>query len=266
MTDEIYKIKEIAKKAGDAIMEVYNSSDGSSDMGVTYKDDPTSSPLTKADLAANKIIKEGLESIDSTPLLSEEIEAADYSVRKEWSRFWLVDPLDGTKEFIKKGNDFTVNIALIENGEPVMGVVYAPVLDVFYLGEKGRGAVKINGEGEVEIKAGNYKEDGLKIVASKSHRSPELEEFISKLGESECVSMGSSLKLCLIAEGAANLYPRLGPTMEWDTGAAHAVVSAAGGRVTDFEGNDLVYNKEDLHNPHFIVTGSPAFDWKSKVN
>lgn len=253
-------IQEISIDAGAAIMKVYNES---GDMDVVYKTDRDDSPLTKADTDANDVIKLGLEKLDnSIPILSEEMVAEDYEVRKHWKRFWLLDPLDGTKEFIKKSKEFTVNIALIEDGVPILGVVYAPALNICYSGASGVGAFKSEGGAEKEIVAGNYEKDGLKVVASKSHRSPELEEFIGKIGDNECVAMGSSLKLCLVADGSANLYPRFGPTMEWDTGAAHAVVEASGGEVTDFEGNRLRYNKEDLHNPFFMVSGKPAFDWK----
>lgn len=257
-------IREISVKAGTAIMKVYNEA---GDMDVVYKTDRDDSPLTKADTDANDVIKEGLEKLDnSIPILSEEMVAEDYEIRKSWKRFWLLDPLDGTKEFIKKSKEFTVNVALIEDGYPVMGVVYAPALDICYLGASGVGAFKIEGAVESEITAGNWEEDGLKVVASKSHRSPKLEEFIGRLGDNECVAMGSSLKLCLVAEGKANLYPRFGPTMEWDTGAAHAVVEASGGTVTDFEGTRLRYNKEDLHNPFFMVSGSPEYDWKKCIS
>ena len=257
-------IKEISVKAGAAIMKVYNES---GDMDVVYKTDREDSPLTKADTDANDVIKVGLEKLDKTiPILSEEMVAEDYDIRKSWKRFWLLDPLDGTKEFIKKSKEFTVNIALIEDGSPVMGVVYAPALDICYLGAKGVGAFKIENGEESKITAGNWEKDGLKVVASKSHRSPALEDFIGKIGDNECVAMGSSLKLCLVAEGKANLYPRFGPTMEWDTGAAHAVVEASGGTVTDFEGNRLRYNKEDLHNPFFMVSGKPEYDWKKCIS
>lgn len=229
-------------------MEVYGR-----EFSTVAKEDQ--SPLTEADLASHRTILAALEKINpSIPILSEESKAVSYEARSSWSRFWLVDPLDGTKEFIKRNGEFTVNIALIENGEPVLGVVHAPVLGVTYGAARGVSAFK-EAEGErTEIRVASDSGGVLRVVASRSHAGPETEAFIAGLGrEVELVSIGSSLKLCLVAEGAADLYPRLGPTMEWDVAAAQAVVEGAGGTVTDLQGEALRYNKEKLLNPNFVV-------------
>lgn len=240
----------IARAAGDAIMGVYNSSDA----GITQKADD--SPLTLADLAAHKVIVTGLAELATRyPVLSEEAANIAYEERRNWSRYWLVDPLDGTKEFIKRNGEFTVNIALIENGAPILGVVYAPVLDVCYYGARGQGAWVQRGASAAQAIKARTATAGecLKVVASRSHSDERTQALLEKLGAHECISMGSSLKLCLVAEGAAHFYPRLGPTMEWDTAAAHAVVNAAGGSVCDLSGAELRYNKANLLNPEFLV-------------
>jgi 3'(2'), 5'-bisphosphate nucleotidase len=240
----------IARKAGHAILEVYADPANA----VMTKSD--NSPLTQADLAADRVISAGLNELAlGWPLLSEESAQIVYEERKNWNRFWLIDPLDGTKEFVKRNGEFTVNIALIENGEPILGVVYAPVLDICYFAARGVGAFVQRGSDPVQsikVKSAMPGEI-LKIVASRSHADERTAALLQKLGEHECISMGSSLKLCLVAEGAAHLYPRLGPTMEWDTAAAHAVVKYAGGQVCDWTGKELIYNKPDLHNPEFLV-------------
>lgn len=248
----------LAREAGAAILKVYSLGE----VKTAYKEG--GSPLTEADSAANDIIVDGLKKLTpGVPVLSEESRAEPYEVRRRWKSFWLVDPLDGTKEFINRNGEFTVNIALVEDGSPVLGLVYAPVLGIAYYGIKGDGAFKaVSGSSPEPIRAAGYSGGVVRVVASRSHRGEALEAFIERLGESECLSMGSSLKLCLVAEGRAHLYPRFGPTMEWDTGAAQAVVEAAGGSVTDFDGRPLEYNKEDLTNPFFMVTGSPPFPWK----
>ncbi|MBI5431143.1 MAG: 3'(2'),5'-bisphosphate nucleotidase CysQ [Nitrosomonadales bacterium] len=245
----------IAHQAGAAIMEVYRSGD----TGQTSKAD--SSPLTLADLAAHRVIVEALARLTpAIPVLSEEAADIPYAERTGWTRFWLVDPLDGTKEFIKRNGEFTVNIALIENGEPVLGVVYAPVLDVCYYGARGSGAFVQRGNAAAQPIVVKPHAAGapIKVVASRSHSDARTEALLQQLGDHQCISMGSSLKLCLVAEGAAHFYPRLGPTMEWDTAAAHAVVNAAGGMVCNIAGEELRYNKADLHNPEFLVL--PAKD------
>jgi 3'(2'), 5'-bisphosphate nucleotidase len=244
------EVRIIARAAGDAIMQVYDSGDAD----VTSK--PDDSPLTLADLAAHEVIVKGLSTLSpSYPILSEEAADITYSERSTWSCYWLVDPLDGTKEFIKRNGEFTVNIALIENGVPILGVVYAPVLDVCYYGAQGTGAYMQHGGSApkaIHVRAAEAHET-IKVVASRSHADERTHALLAKLGAHECISMGSSLKLCLVAEGAAHFYPRLGPTMEWDTAAAHAVVNAAGGSVCDLSGAELRYNKTNLLNPEFFV-------------
>ena len=244
------KIVAIAIKAGDAIMEIYADPENV----VTAKED--NSPLTQADLASDRVIAAGLAGLSlGWPVLSEESAQISYAERCDWQCFWLVDPLDGTREFVKRNGEFTVNIALIENGVPVLGVVYAPVLDVCYFAARGVGAFVRRGSEKAQAISVKTHRPGepLLVVASRSHSDARTEELLKKLGDYQCISMGSSLKFCLVAEGAAHLYPRLGPTMEWDTAAAHAVVTQSGGRVCDRSGNELVYNKPDLHNPEFFV-------------
>jgi 3'(2'), 5'-bisphosphate nucleotidase len=244
------KVVALAEQAGQAIMEIYADPAGA----VTTKAD--NSPLTQADLVSDRVISAGLAALSSGwPVLSEESAQIAYAERKNWQRFWLVDPLDGTREFIRRNGEFTVNIALIENGVPVLGVVYAPVLDVCYFAAQGVGAFVRRGLAEAQAIGVKIHLPGepVKVVASRSHSDARTETLLKKLGDYQCISMGSSLKLCLVAEGLAHLYPRLGPTMEWDTAAAHAVVTLAGGRVCDLDGNELHYNKPDLHNPEFLV-------------
>lgn len=244
MSVDIDELVEIARLAGDAIIDVYNSDD----FGIESKGGEVPL-LTKADKVANDIIIKELGKISKYPVISEENNIRGV----EDDRFWLVDPLDGTKEFVKRNGEFTVNIALIENGEPVIGVVYAPVLKIFYIGSKSDGAYKIANGSKNGIKA-EFHEKVKKVVTSRSHKDEKTTEYLSKLGEFEEVSMGSSLKLCLVAEGAAAIYPRLGPTCLWDTAAADAVVRAAGGSVEDTDGKKLIYNpSESIKNPFFIA-------------
>ncbi|WP_166423129.1 3'(2'),5'-bisphosphate nucleotidase CysQ [Paraglaciecola sp. 20A4] len=256
----VESITVIAHKAGDAIMSIYQR-----DFAIYEKSDK--SPLTEADLAAHNCIVDGLKAVSDLPILSEESADIPWSERQTWTQYWLVDPLDGTKEFIKKNGEFTVNIALIDNGQPVFGVVYAPVLKQTYVGIVGEGAYKLEGDGHriaITPKAKTDSEE-WRVVGSRSHQSPDIQALLTKLGgKPELVAMGSSLKLCLVAEGAAHLYPRLGPTSEWDTGAADAVVRAAGGKVTvvesvadmfDENAKPLSYNqKESVLNPYFLVS------------
>jgi len=242
----------IAKAAGAAIMEVYDG-----DHQVEYKDDR--SPLTAADKASHAVIVAGLKQyFPEIPILSEEGAGVPYDVRRQWDRFWLVDPLDGTKEFIKRNGEFTVNIALIEQCRPVAGVVYVPATDVLYWGDVEKGAWMMHGTDEpVEIRV--RKPDhvaGLTVVMSRSHPSPELESYLRQYQIADALPVGSSLKLCVVAEGRADLYPRLGPTMEWDTAAGHAVVVSSGGSVLTLDGTPLSYNKENLLNPHFVASAT----------
>ena len=254
--DHLEAVCNIARAAGRRILEVYER-----DFKVEHKEDR--SPLTEADRASHEIISARLQALTpEVPVLSEESAREDYEKRADWRRFWLVDPLDGTKEFINRNGEFTVNIALIEDQRPMLGVVYVPVTSLTYFACAGRNAFKQRGENEAQvIRARTY--DGGKpiVVASRSHAGKETAAFLADIGAHDVVSMGSSLKFCLVAEGAADVYPRLGPTMEWDTAAAQCVVETAGGRVTDLERRPLVYNKPDLHNPWFLVSGAGGYDW-----
>jgi 3'(2'), 5'-bisphosphate nucleotidase len=244
------EVVSIAKQAGSAIMKIYTTPN----TVVASKTDQ--SPLTEADLVSHRIICESLEKLTPDyPVLSEESTDVLIAQRMAWKKYWLVDPLDGTKEFIKRNGEFTVNIALIENGEPILGAVYAPVLDVCYYAERGSGAYIQHGSNLaqlIKVKTPTPSES-IKVVASRSHSDARTEALLKKLGDCETISMGSSLKLCLVAEGAAHFYPRLGPTMEWDTAAAHAVVNEAGGTVCNNMTEELQYNKIDMHNPEFFV-------------
>jgi len=246
----IQDVVAIAKEAGDAIMQIY-----SQDFEVEYKQDK--SPLTIADKKANDIIENSLNQLSvNLPILSEEGKNIPYEQRKHWEYFWLVDPLDGTKEFVKKNNEFTVNIALIYKDTPVLGVVYAPALDVCYWAKQGNGAFKDGKRLPLKIES---QRETYKIVASRSHMSDETQAFVNNIDtdkEKELVSIGSSLKICLVAEGEADIYPRLSPTMEWDTGAAHAIVNESGKSIQQYKNGQyskLEYNKEDLLNQWFVV-------------
>ena len=260
--DFLAPLAEIAKRAGERILAIYNT-----DFDVTTKGD--NSPLTQADLFAHREIVAGLRELTpELPILSEESAEIPWGERRHWQRYWLVDPLDGTKEFIKKNGEFTVNIALIENGKPIIGVVHVPVVGTTYLGAEGAGAMiqKSNGDTKA-IQVQTPSAQPPRVVASRSHRGEDVDAYLENLGEHEIVSMGSSLKLCLVAQGKADVYPRLGPTSEWDTAAAHAVVNAAGGVVVEAAtGKPLSYNsKETLLNPYFIVYGDASKDWVSYV-
>ncbi len=245
---ELNKIADIAKNAGDAIMEIY-----SRDFKVEYKDDK--SPLTEADLKSNDIICKALaELYPNTPMLSEENKEVPYNKRKDWEYYWCIDPIDGTKEFIKKNGEFTVNIALIYKDTPVLGAVYAPALNEMYKAKKGEGAFK--NDKRLPLKTNNNLEEKLFVVVSKSHLSEETQAFIGALDSKdiEQVNRGSSLKLCMVAAGIADIYPRLAPTMEWDTAAADAVVREAGKMTYQFDSEKpVVYNKKNLLNPWFVV-------------
>jgi 3'(2'), 5'-bisphosphate nucleotidase len=251
-------ISRIAQRAGDEILDVYRQP-----IDVENKKD--SSPLTQADLRAHAVIVKGLEALTpDIPILSEEASDIGFDVRSQWSRYWLVDPLDGTKEFISRNGEFTVNIALIENHEPVLGVVHVPVKGTTYLGARGEGAfLQSDSDAPTPIRVQAPAASPLRVVGSRSHAGPgSLDAYLEKLGAHTLLSVGSSLKFCFIAEGTADFYPRFGPTSEWDTAAAHAVVDAAGGSVVDLQGQPLRYNTRDsLLNPHFLVFGDPGRDW-----
>lgn len=245
-------VERIAREAGDAIMKVY-----ARDFSVEEKEDK--SPLTEADQAAHYVIVRGLQSLSvRLPILSEE-DMEGFAGVNAHGRYWLVDPLDGTKEFIKRNGEFTVNIALIENGVPVLGVVTAPALGTAYVAAEGVGAFKVEKDGQrhaIQVAGQPAEGSTWRVVGSRSHPSPDLAAWLDTLGTHEMLPMGSSLKLCLIAEGKADAYPRLGPTCLWDTGAAHAVVRYAGGRVETLEGEPLSYaNPTEKLNPYFVVWG-----------
>jgi 3'(2'), 5'-bisphosphate nucleotidase len=249
-------VRSIAVDAGREILKVYER-----EYTVTQKKD--NSPLTEADRVAHDLIEARLAKLTpAIPVLSEESAAADYAARATWRRFWLVDPLDGTKEFISRSGEFTVNIALIDGDRPVMGVVHVPVRSETYSACRGRGAFRRAGsDGGERIQVRRFEGGTATVVASRSHGGSETARFLESLGKYDVANMGSSLKFCLVAAGAADVYPRLGPTMEWDTAAAQCVVEEAGGSVTDLDGRPLSYNKADLHNPWFIVSGAGGYDW-----
>ena len=243
--------------ASTAILEVYATAHG-----VEYKADE--SPITRADRAAHDILAARLSLLTpSIPVLSEEAEAAhDFAVRRAWPELWLVDPLDGTREFISRNGEFTVNVALIRGHEPVLGVVAAPALGLTYYAARGHGAFRAQTESGAEPIHVRPAADPLVVVGSRSHRGDSLDGLLARLGPHEMRPMGSALKFCLVAEGAADFYPRLGPTSEWDTAAAQAVLEVAGGAVTTLDGTPLRYNQRDtLLNPHFIAYGDRDRRW-----
>ncbi len=247
----------IARRAGAEIMTIYES-----DFDIETKADD--SPLTAADRASHELIVAALHDLTpDIPVWSEESAAIDFATRSGWPEFWLVDPLDGTKEFIKRNGEFTVNIALIRGHEPVLGVVHVPVTRRDYFGAVDDGAFVIDDGGAPErITVTRPAESPVRVVGSRSHRGRSLEAYLDQIGPHVMIPMGSSLKLCLVAAGTADVYPRLGPTSEWDTAAAQAVVEAAGGQVVDVHGRRLRYNtKAEVLNPHFIVFGDPSRDW-----
>ena len=249
---------EIAKQASQDILNIYET-----DFSVENKDDK--SPLTAADMAAHKTICTGLEALTpDIPVLSEESSNIPFSRRSKWEKYWLVDPLDGTREFIKRNGEFTVNIALIEQHKPIMGVVHVPVTGTCYFAAKEKGAFKQEAEAEAKkIRAKRTEGGNFTVAGSRSHGSEEQQQFFSSLGENvEVIAIGSSLKLCLVAEGKVDIYPRFGPTSEWDTAAAHCIVEQAGGIVTNTSLEPLVYNKSDsLLNPYFLAIADQSFSW-----
>ena len=253
---------EIAREAGRAILDVY----GRRDFAVSRKSDD--SPLTEADQVSHGIISRALGKLDAgLPILSEESMPADHAMRREWKRYWLVDPLDGTKEFLKRNGEFTVNIALVDGHRAVLGAVHAPVLDRMYSGYVALGAWRSDaGAAAKPIAVRANAAAPLRVVGSRSHPTPELAAYLAGLPAHEITDMGSSLKICLVAEGAADIYPRLGPTSEWDTAAAQAILESAGGRMIDLAGRPLRYNsKDDLLNPHFLAFGDQRRDWLAPI-
>lgn len=251
---DVQILTKIAKDAGDAIMQIY-----AQDFSVEMKADK--SPLTSADKAANAVIVEGLQKhYPEIPIISEETRLLPYSERKNWEYCWVVDPLDGTKEFIKKNGEFTVNIALVHNGQSVFGVIYIPVTEEMYYAKKGSGSFKIEKGETTQIHTTEIRpNEPVKAFVSRSHLNEDTQKYIDQLKEKygtvELVSAGSSLKFTLIAEGKAHVYPRFAPTMEWDTAAGHIIAEEAGATVTrQPEGDALCYNRENLLNPYFLVT------------
>ena len=259
----------IARAAGDVVMSEYDRQLRGDATVVERKADD--SPFTMADAGSHRALCEGLAALEPRyPILSEEGAALTCQERQAWPQFWLVDPLDGTKEFLAGNGEFTVNVALIDHGTPILGVVHAPALHKTYWAARGLGAwLQIEGGQPQRIHAAAHcGQDGvaLKVVASRSHSGPLVTGFIAAMGHCEQESVGSSLKFCLVADGSAHLYPRFGPTMEWDVAAAHCVVCEAGGSVTDLAGQELRYNKTDLHNPFFIAAGDAALGWKRFID
>lgn len=260
---DIAKLVDLARRAGDDVLAVYES-----DFQVDTKADQ--SPVTAADLRAHATIAAGLQRLAPTiPMVSEESAPPPFRVRRRWRRFWLVDPLDGTKEFIGRNGDFTVNIALIQDRRPVLGVVGVPARGRVYVGA-GDHAYCLHGGRRTSLRARAMAGDALTVVASRSHRDERLARYIRALGERfaavDAKGVGSSLKFCLLAEGKADFYPRLGPTSEWDTAAAHAVLQAAGGDARRFDGSALAYgDKPSLLNPHFYAVADAAYPWQERL-
>ena len=247
----------LAWEAGERIMAVYQR-------GFRVDTKIDDSPVTEADMGAHEVVVDGLQSLPRAwPVLSEESVDIPFSARSQWQRYWLVDPLDGTREFIKRNGEFTVNIALIEGQESVLGVIYAPVLDRYYYAAKGCGAYTLDGEGKPRrIRTRKADPAHLVIAGSRSHATARFRQFLDRVGSYELLSVGSSLKSCRVAEGSADVYARLGPTSEWDTAAAQCIVEEAGGYFTDIHGQRLHYNsKESVLNPEFLVYGDGDFDW-----
>ena len=251
----------IAKAAGEAIMQVY-----STDFNVVKKDD--NSPLTQADLAAHQVIVKALSELTpNIPILTEESDSVSFETRSQWRQYWLIDPLDGTREFVKRNGEFTVNIALIDQHQSVLGVVYAPVTGLLYYASQGHGAFKHVLNNTQMIRTRPLKPKQVIIAGSRSHANETMQSFMCNLQEAigdapELISMGSSLKICLVAEGLADVYPRLGPTSEWDTAAAHCVLKEAGGDIVDLDNKPLRYNtKDSLLNPSFFANSDGNFNW-----
>jgi len=254
----IAEIVAIARAAGEVILEVYHS------RPVVAASKSDSSPLTEADLRAHHLIVSRLAGLQpALPVLSEEASELSYATRAAWTRYWLIDPLDGTREFLSRNGEFTVNIALIDGNRVVLGVVHVPVSGITYWGSVGQSAWRAQAGTEPRrIQVQPELGASIRVAGSRSHRGDSLDRFLGEIGPHDFVSMGSSLKFCLVAEGQADVYPRLGPTSEWDTAAAQAVLEAAGGAVLTLDGTPLRYNtKAEYLNPHFVAFGSRQRDW-----
>lgn len=250
-------VLQLARQAGAAIMQVY-----ARDFPVERKDDH--SPLTEADMASHHVIVAGLSTLEPRlPVLSEESAAIAWDIRRQWQRYWLVDPLDGTREFVKKNGEFTVNIALVDAGRPVFGVIYAPAFDELYWAAQGHGAFIRDGGEDVPLASRRPAAPPLRVAASRSHRDPASAAAIERMGEVEPLGMGSSLKFCRMAQARMDVYPRFAPTSEWDTAAGQCILEAAGGAVITLDGAPLAYNgKDSLLNPHFLALGDPGLPWR----
>jgi 3'(2'), 5'-bisphosphate nucleotidase len=259
--DRLEALVGIARQAGRAILDIY-----AREFDVTVKADK--SPLTQADLASHRVICDALAELDpETPVMSEESADIPFRVRRTWTRYWLVDPLDGTREFVKRNGEFTVNIALISDHYPVLGVVHVPVSGVTYFGSEQTECFRQAGDEPPQpVKVRIPTAEPPVVVGSRSHANPQMAHRLEPVGEHRMVSMGSSLKFCLVAEGKADFYPRLGPTSEWDTAAAQAVVEAAGGQVVTLDGKRLKYNaKAEILNPEFLVFGDSSTNWPDRI-
>lgn len=259
MTSDLHEaVLFIAREAGEAIMAIYRNS-----FDVSHKAD--ASPLTAADLAAHRVILDGLRRLTpGWPVLSEEAADIPWETRQNWHTYWLVDPLDGTREFIKRNGEFTVNIALIEQNEPIFGVVQSPVTGEIWHAEQGRHAYRRRGDVDEMLRTRAPAQPPLKVAASRSHRDRRTESVLARMGGIEEVSLGSSLKFCRIAEGALDVYPRFGPTSEWDTAAAQCILEAAGGALLAPDGRAFRYNRRaTLLNGDFIALGDPSLPWRN---
>jgi 3'(2'), 5'-bisphosphate nucleotidase len=256
------QLTEVARHAGAEILKIY-----AADFTATRKADQ--SPVTEADVAAEAVILAALRRLTpDIPVIAEEQAQVQGLPAEAAQRFWLVDPLDGTKEFVARNGEFTVNIALIDGHDPVLGVVHVPVTETTYTGARGAGATRqIKREPAIQIRTTVPAPTPLRIVGSRSHRDAVLDRYLPRLEPYQLVAVGSSIKFCLVAEGSADFYPRFGPTSEWDTAAAQAVVEAAGGRVIQTDGQRLRYNaKAEILNPHFLVSGDPTRDWLGELS
>lgn len=249
----------LAREAGRAVLGVYASS-------FTVQAKADRSPLTEADLRSQEILLRGLKRLaPEVPVLSEEAEPVPRATRARWDWLWVVDPLDGTREFVQRNGEFTVNVALVHGHRPVLGVVHAPALERDYYACEGYGAFRSTRDGAGQgLRASLPAAQPPRVVGSRSHRGTSLDGFLARLGPHEMVAVGSSLKFCLLAEGHADVYPRLGPTSEWDTAAGQCILEQAGGHVVDLDGHPLQYNARDsLLNPHFIAYADPRVDWRA---
>ena len=252
------EVNNIAREAGNILSKYFLSS-----YDITIKEDK--SPVTTADLAANEIIEERLSKLTpNIPRISEESSSLDYQNRKQWDTFWLIDPLDGTREFIKNRPDFTVNIALIHLQQPILGTIYLPMSDHLYFATKENHAYRSIQDNQSDKISANKEITNIPIVCgSRAHPGKSMQNFLTSLGKHKLIARGSSIKSCLIADGSADIYPRFGPTWEWDTAAAQCIVEQAGGHLTTLGFEALTYNKESLLNPSFIAFGCDSNKWKN---